>query len=90
MSNLVLSDENADNKSNELILKFKEKTKKEPIPVHAKFTEKLYQHQRKGVQFMWQNTIKFNGGCILAHDMGVGRFSFLISHSQLRRKRLKY
>ena len=33
----------------------------------------LYEHQINGIKFMWKNLVIENGGCILAHEMGLGK-----------------
>ncbi|KAF9926585.1 hypothetical protein FBU30_003833 [Linnemannia zychae] len=34
---------------------------------------KLKPHQIDGLRFMWKNIVMFDGGCILAHSMGLGK-----------------
>ena len=59
---------------------------------------KLKAHQWEGVRFMWKNLVDDvtgeddEGGCILAHDMGLGKtlqtltflHTFLFHHRQVR------
>lgn len=36
-------------------------------------TVNLKPHQIDGLRFMWKNIVMFDGGCILAHSMGLGK-----------------
>ena len=36
-------------------------------------TVNLKPHQIDGLRFMWKNVVMFDGGCILAHSMGLGK-----------------
>jgi len=44
-----------------------------PVVIPSFLAEKLKPHQLEGVRFMWKNIVMFNGGCILAHSMGLGK-----------------
>ncbi|CAH1116490.1 unnamed protein product [Phaedon cochleariae] len=66
---------------NPLFLDVDEKSGEPTIHVHNKVTAKLKDHQRIGIQFMWDSCYesverlqKHDGsGCILAHCMGLGK-----------------
>ena len=47
----------------------------EQVIVNQKMNDKLKQHQREGIEFMWNCCFKTNsnGGCIIAHCMGLGK-----------------
>lgn len=71
---------------NDLILDYSKKLKK-AIEVHPKLVDKLKNHQREGIQFMYDNCygnvddVKADNGsgCILAHCMGLGKTLQLIT-----------
>ncbi|KAI1320826.1 hypothetical protein EDD11_009783 [Mortierella claussenii] len=44
-----------------------------PVVIPAFLAENLKPHQIDGVRFMWKNVVMFDGGCILAHAMGLGK-----------------
>ncbi|KAF9347368.1 hypothetical protein BGX34_003199, partial [Mortierella sp. NVP85] len=44
-----------------------------PVAIPSFLAKKLKPHQLEGVRFMWKNIVMFNGGCILAHSMGLGK-----------------
>lgn len=71
---------------NDLILDFSKKLNKS-IEVHPQLVDKLKEHQKEGIQFMYDNCYgnvddvkEDNGsGCILAHCMGLGKTLQLIA-----------
>ncbi|KAG0326565.1 hypothetical protein BGZ99_009441 [Dissophora globulifera] len=44
-----------------------------PVAIPAFIAQNLKPHQLDGIRFMWKNVVMFNGGCILAHSMGLGK-----------------
>lgn len=79
-----------DDDSNYLVLNKKRISKgDEPIYLMQHFQNKLKQHQKDGLQFIWNNVIdeidtgpntkKRGGGCILAHCMGLGKTLTIIA-----------
>ncbi|KAL6042258.1 AAA ATPase containing von Willebrand factor type A (VWA)-like domain [Balamuthia mandrillaris] len=51
-----------------------------PVLVHSKLASQLKPHQKEAVLFLWENICYQNGmGCILAHEMGLGKTFALIS-----------
>lgn len=64
-----------------LVLDFDEKTKKPLLQVDKKLAKKLKPHQANGVKFMWDACFEslercendIGSGCILAHNMGLGK-----------------
>ncbi|KAF8937607.1 hypothetical protein BGZ58_002424 [Dissophora ornata] len=44
-----------------------------PVVIPAFLAKNLKPHQLDGVRFMWKNVVMFDGGCILAHSMGLGK-----------------
>ncbi|KAF9202314.1 hypothetical protein BGZ49_007501 [Haplosporangium sp. Z 27] len=43
------------------------------VAIPAFLATQLKPHQIDGVRFMWKNVVMFDGGCILAHSMGLGK-----------------
>ncbi|KAF9172190.1 hypothetical protein BGX20_006169 [Mortierella sp. AD010] len=43
------------------------------VAIPAFLATKLKPHQIDGIRFMWKNIVMFDGGCILAHSMGLGK-----------------
>ena len=71
----------ADEALKKLVLDYDTKAKKELVAVSPRLLAKLKPHQAKGVKFMWDACFesleriekKKEGGCILAHCMGLGK-----------------
>lgn len=87
---------------NKFVLDF-DTVDKKPVVVHDIIASKLKDHQKEGIQFMYEscygdiNTIDKNpgSGCILAHCMGLGKtlqlialLHTLISYPKLKTKRV--
>ncbi|KAG0023593.1 hypothetical protein BGZ80_008918 [Entomortierella chlamydospora] len=43
------------------------------VAIPAFLATKLKPHQIDGIRFLWKNIVMFDGGCILAHSMGLGK-----------------
>ncbi|KAF8942356.1 hypothetical protein BGZ47_006560 [Haplosporangium gracile] len=43
------------------------------VVIPSFLTVNLKPHQIDGLRFMWKNIVMFDGGCILAHSMGLGK-----------------
>ncbi|KAG0294735.1 hypothetical protein BGZ96_000571 [Linnemannia gamsii] len=43
------------------------------VVIPSFLTANLKPHQIDGLRFMWKNIVMFDGGCILAHSMGLGK-----------------
>ncbi|KAG0208420.1 hypothetical protein BGX33_006248 [Mortierella sp. NVP41] len=43
------------------------------VVIPAFLATNLKPHQIDGIRFMWKNIVMFDGGCILAHSMGLGK-----------------
>eukprot|EP01132_Coremiostelium_polycephalum_P005729 gene5729-7126_t len=73
---------------------FAGKTQDEDILIHADLGVILKPHQLKGVQFLWDNIVIKQKGCILAHSMGLGKtiqvLSFLHTHHSYSKEKSKY
>ncbi|KAF9191257.1 hypothetical protein BGZ51_007577 [Haplosporangium sp. Z 767] len=49
------------------------------VAIPAFIAKKLKPHQVDGVRFLWKNVVMFDGGCILAHSMGLGKTFQVVS-----------
>eukprot|EP00960_Hanusia_phi_P041191 754881-Hanusia_phi.AAC.2 len=67
-----MRDESAENVGAPLLLK-SDTVEGEEIALPACLYEELQAHQRVGVRFMWDTTMREGKGCILAHCMGLGK-----------------
>jgi SNF2 family DNA or RNA helicase len=45
--------------------------------LHPELKDVLKKHQVEGIEFMWRNCFEdeISGGCVLAHNMGLGKVS---------------
>ncbi|KAG0235206.1 hypothetical protein BGW42_005670 [Actinomortierella wolfii] len=55
------------------------KTHERPIYFPPWMAKLLKPHQKEGVRFMWRNVVMMEGGCILAHSMGLGKTFQVVS-----------
>ncbi|KAK3815056.1 MAG: hypothetical protein J3Q66DRAFT_343721 [Benniella sp.] len=60
-------------RDDEVLINPGHKKTQHPVVIPSFLAEKLKPHQLEGVRFMWKNIVMFNGGCILAHSMGLGK-----------------
>ncbi|KAG0246376.1 hypothetical protein BGX31_002677 [Mortierella sp. GBA43] len=60
-------------KEGEILINPGHKKTEQPVVIPSFLAENLKPHQLEGVRFMWKNVVMFNGGCILAHSMGLGK-----------------
>jgi hypothetical protein len=49
----------------------------DPSMLHPELKDVLKKHQVEGIEFMWRNCFEdeISGGCVLAHNMGLGKVS---------------
>ncbi|KAF9586000.1 hypothetical protein BGW38_010533 [Lunasporangiospora selenospora] len=63
------------------------------VKIPGFLSSNLKPHQLEGIRFLWKNIVMFDGGCILAHSMGLGKtfqvvafLYILLREVQLRNK----
>ncbi|KAG0364266.1 hypothetical protein BGZ54_007692 [Gamsiella multidivaricata] len=60
-------------KGDEVLINPGHKKTEHPVIIPPFLVKNLKPHQIDGVRFMWKNIVMFDGGCILAHNMGLGK-----------------
>lgn len=73
-----MREESAENVGAPLVLKACREGE-EDVALPSCLYEELQAHQRVGVRFMWETTMREGKGCILAHCMGLGKTLQVIS-----------